>query len=156
MHCLRCQTRHPATNKPAWNSDPFSTFHWSKGKNISPKSERTTIQPAKDKAKMLNIKHEVLEKRSIRILAVPPISPTLLGLPAELQLHIISHLDYPSSLALSQTNRQLRCIVPVQSPRTSAQKMAFLNAVETWQKYFKFQRTRTLTTSTLTSCVPSH
>ncbi|KAJ5396849.1 hypothetical protein N7509_004962 [Penicillium cosmopolitanum] len=84
---------------------------------------------------MLNIEHEVLEKRSIRILAVPPSSPTLLGLPAELQLHIISHLDYPSSLALSQTNKQLHCIVPVQSPRTSAQKMAFLNAVETWQSY---------------------
>lgn len=82
--------------------------------------------------KMLNTEHTIIEKRNIRILATP--APTLLGLPTELQLHIITYLNYPSSLALSQTNRQLHSIVPIETPKTPTQKMAFLNAVETWQQ----------------------
>jgi len=83
---------------------------------------------------MLQTERTICEKQTIRILAIPPISPTLLTLPTELQLHIISYLDYPSALAISQINNRFRSIVQVESPQSSVQKMVFLNAMETWQR----------------------
>ncbi|KAJ5111162.1 hypothetical protein N7532_001697 [Penicillium argentinense] len=82
---------------------------------------------------MINIEHAIIEKRNLRLTA-NPIEPFLLAIPIELQLHIISFLDYPSSLALSHANKQLHSMIPVETPKTSTQKMAFLTAVETWQR----------------------
>lgn len=83
---------------------------------------------------MLQTERTICEQQTIRILAIPPISPTLLNLPIELQLHIISYLDYPSTLAMSQVNKPFRAIIPVETPQSSVQKMVFLNAMETWQR----------------------
>ncbi|KAE8371037.1 hypothetical protein BDV26DRAFT_276867 [Aspergillus bertholletiae] len=60
---------------------------------------------------------------------------TLINLPAELQLQIVNHLDYPSQLILSQSNRYLRSIVEVEKPTTVEQKLSYLCVAETWRRY---------------------
>lgn len=62
------------------------------------------------------------------------ITTTLLDLPTELQLYIIRFLDYPSSVALLQTNRRFRTIVPIEPPTTGEQKLSYLLAMELWPK----------------------
>ncbi|CAG8022057.1 unnamed protein product [Penicillium salamii] len=63
---------------------------------------------------------------------------TLLGLPTEIQLHIIKFLDYPSSIALSHTNQSFRAIVPTEPPTTNEQKLSLLLDMEKWPKYAHF------------------
>lgn len=62
------------------------------------------------------------------------ITTTLLDLPTELQLYIITFLDYPSSVALSHTNQRFRTIVPIEPPTTEEQKLSVLLAMELWPK----------------------
>lgn len=60
---------------------------------------------------------------------------TLFDLPLELHLKILSCLDYPTCLALSQANVFFRSIITVEKPSTSAQKVSFLCTAENWPRY---------------------
>jgi hypothetical protein len=61
--------------------------------------------------------------------------PTLLDLPIEIYLQIIGFLDYPSCLALSQTDSFFRALVTVDKPTTSEQKLLYLCTAENWSRY---------------------
>ncbi|KAL4930129.1 F-box protein [Aspergillus undulatus] len=71
----------------------------------------------------------------------PPSSPpgttgaTLSKLPVELYLEIFSYLDYPSSLALSQTCTNFRAKAKVEAPTTRAQKALYLSHLECYTRY---------------------
>lgn len=59
----------------------------------------------------------------------------LVNLPTELLLQIISYVEYPSSLALSQSNKLFRGIVTLEMPTTSEQKLSLLCALEKWARH---------------------
>lgn len=65
--------------------------------------------------------------------------PYLPHLRAELILMIISNfdvtLDSPSKLALSQTNRALRRVVPAEPPRKDGERLLHLFREEQWHEY---------------------
>jgi hypothetical protein len=62
-------------------------------------------------------------------------SVTLLDLPAELLLQIISEVDYPSSVALSHTNLLFRSMIKVEEPTEPEQKRLLLYALENWTRH---------------------
>ena len=59
---------------------------------------------------------------------------TLFDLPPELHLQIFTYLDYPTCLALSQTNVYFRSMIAVEKPTTSESKLSFLCAAENWAR----------------------
>lgn len=63
-----------------------------------------------------------------------PSALTLFDLPTELHLQIFDCLDYPSCLALAQTNSFFRSRVTVEKPITLEQKLLFLCATENWTR----------------------
>ncbi|KAJ5396632.1 hypothetical protein N7509_004745 [Penicillium cosmopolitanum] len=58
----------------------------------------------------------------------------VLDLPVELQLIIISFLDDPSALALSQSCTIYREIIKVEWPKKDENKLLHLAAMQTWEK----------------------
>lgn len=56
------------------------------------------------------------------------------NLPAELQLHTISYLDYGSRVVLSLTSRYFQSVVEVEKPTTVEQKLSYLCVAETWRR----------------------
>ncbi|KAL4802014.1 hypothetical protein BDV18DRAFT_148056 [Aspergillus unguis] len=59
----------------------------------------------------------------------------LLGLPTELYLQIVTYLDFPGRIALSQTNTRFRSIIKVERRPTPEQRRSFICAAECWPRY---------------------